>query len=325
MGAAGALGAQCIAVFMVSVVSAVLLVRELSLAWRGKDLREALKYGLPLVPHFAAHWTLSISDRAILERFVGLGSVGIYSLAYQFGTVLQMLLTSVNQAITPAFSRAARDERARASLSRITTYYYLAVAGLALAIALTAKDIIALLTPPSYHSAGQLVPFIVLGVAAMGLYFVPMNLLSMTAGKTNVIPLITMTAAATNVGLNLLLVPRMGIWAAAIDTAIGYSVLAVLTTVYARRVIKLDYETSRIAKIVLSALALYAASLLIGDSGPAINLAVSLLLLALFPPILLLVGFLTPAERSRLLSAIRTTLRARRDHHQGELGPIGHP
>ena len=60
-------------------------------------------------------------------------------------------------------------------------------------------------------------PYISLGIVAMGVYFVPMNLLSMTVGRTAFIPIFTLTAGAVNVGLNLLMVPRMGALAAAIS------------------------------------------------------------------------------------------------------------
>jgi O-antigen/teichoic acid export membrane protein len=269
---------------------------------------------LPLIPHFAAHWTLSISDRAILERFVSISSLGIYSLAYQFGTVLQMLTTSVNQAIIPAFSRAARDERERSVLGRLATYYYLAVAALSLLVASTAKDLIDLVTPPSYHEAGQLVPVIALGIAAMGFYSIPMNLLSMTAGRTALIPIITGTAAGINVALNLVLVPRMGIVAAAIDTAAGYGALAVLTTVYATRVIALNYEAGRIAKVVLASLLLYAAGALPVGIGPALNLLIHLSLAALLPGVLWLLGFWTEGEKTRISRLISLRARGRRYH-----------
>lgn len=307
-GAAGALGAQFVALDIMSLVSAAILLRELSKGWQsakvasdsGQELPRALKYGLPLIPHFAAHWTLSISDRAILERFVGLGSVGLYSLAYQFGTVLQLLLTSVNQALTPAFSRAARDRSEFAMLGRLTTYYYFAVAVLGLVIALTAKDVIMLVTPPAYHEAGALVPYIVLGVVAMGFYFIPMNALSMTAGKTNFIPFITITAGALNLILNVILVPRFGPLAAAIDTAVGYGLLAVLTTLYARSVIPLKFEVARIIKIAIGSLAVYGVHFFVDTDNPLINLPVSLGLVSCLPLVLTLLGFWTASERARL-------------------------
>jgi O-antigen/teichoic acid export membrane protein len=195
-------------------------------------------------------------------------------------------------------------------------------------VASTASDLIELLTPPSYHAAGELVPFIALGIAAMGFYFIPMNLLSMTAGRTGTIPLITVTAATVNVGLNLILVPRMGILAAAIDTAIGYGLLALLTTAYAQRVMHLDYEVVRILKIALAALLVYGAGLLAGDAvlgaDPLFDLALKLCLAGLLPIVLWLLGFWTPGEKTRISHTIAVHLRGKRYHPQRGLGQIGH-
>ncbi len=300
LGAAGALGAQLGALALVGVASSLLLVRDLRPAFSFRSIAAALRYGLPLVPHFAAHWTLSISDRAILGRFVGLGSVGLYSLAYQFGTVMQLLMSSVNQALAPSFSRAAHDREDLGTLSRIVTYYYGIVALLGLTVALTAKHIIALVTPPSYHTAGDLVPFIALGVAAMGFYLIPMNLLSLTAGNTGMVPAITLAAGAANVGLNLLTVPLWGPTAAAVNTAVGYGLLAVLTTLYAQHVIALAYEKLRIARLCVVSLLLYAVGQLFHTTSAPLGLLFSLLLVASFPLALLTTGFFTRAEKEGL-------------------------
>lgn len=302
--AAGALQAQLLAALVVSAASAFIMLRDLPLCWRPRELRAALSYGLPLVPHFAAHWTLSISDRGIVERFAGIGSVGVYSLAYQFGTVLQMMLTSVNGALGPSFSRAAKDHAERATLARVTTYFYLAVAVLGLGIALCSRGVILALTPQSYHGAVDMVPFIALGVSAMGLYFIPMNLLSMTAGRTRFIPVITLFAGGLNVALNLVLVPRFGATAAAVNTAVGYSALALLTTLYARRVIPMSYEWGRIARIAASSGLVYLLGRLLDGLSPLANLGACLVLVASFPLVLLLLGFWSAEEKRRSISLV---------------------
>src|SRR5437763_15434296 len=115
-----------------------------------------------------------------------------------------MLITSVNQAIIPAFSRAANDKQERALLGRLATYYYLAVAALSLLVASTAKDLIDLLTPASYHAAGQLVPFIALGIAAMGFFLIQCTCLPCPPVITAPNPFSPVAAPAYFVDLNLL-------------------------------------------------------------------------------------------------------------------------
>jgi O-antigen/teichoic acid export membrane protein len=42
--------------------------------------------------------TLELSDRAILQRFVSLAQLGQYSIAYQFGTLMNVLASAINNA-----------------------------------------------------------------------------------------------------------------------------------------------------------------------------------------------------------------------------------
>jgi O-antigen/teichoic acid export membrane protein len=318
LGAVGALGGQLAGALLMAVVSLPVLMRQLAPAWRWGELRRALKFGLPLVPHFAAHWTLSISDRAIVGAYAGLGGVGLYSMAYQFGTLLQMLLSSINSALMPVFSRAAKDERELAALPRLTTYYCCVVAALGLATALVARDVILIATPVAYHSAGSLVPFISLGIVAMGFYFVPMNALSMTAGRTSVIPVITTIAGATNLGLNLLAVPVFGPVAAAINTAVGYTLLALLTTLYTRRVVTLHYETTRLCKLALVTLALFGIGQLVEFGHPAVDLFVRMLVVAALPFGLWLVGFWSRHERAVVAHLIGSFAARFRTNRRGD-------
>jgi O-antigen/teichoic acid export membrane protein len=149
----------------------------------------------------------------------------------------------------------------------------------------------------------------------MGAYFMPMNALSMTAGRTAAIPLITLVAASANVGLNLLLVPRFGAIAAAVNTAIGYGILAALTFVYAQRVVPLKYEIARVVKVALAALALYIAGSYLPVHDYAWHILLSLVLVSSMPLILWLMGFWTPVEKevvARTLKSFGTSLRTNR-------------
>ena len=76
-----------------------------------------------------------------------------------------------------------------------------------------------------------------------------MNIITMVVGNTRRVWLITVSAAAVNVLLNLLLVPAFGTLAAAINTTIGYGFLLLGVFLYSRRMCHppIDWESSRIA------------------------------------------------------------------------------
>jgi O-antigen/teichoic acid export membrane protein len=296
-GVVGAVRAQCAAALVVAVISLAILLKEVIPNTDWRHLRPALAYSVPLIPHFVSHWGLSVSDRAILERYVSLGQLGIYSLGYQFGTAYQMVMTAVNNSLLPMFGRSAKDDKEFRLIPSVATYYVLVITTIGLAVAVLAGDIIVLLTPLSYHSAGKVVPWVILGYLMMGIYYLPMNVLSITAGETKAVPFVTMAGATVNIGMNLLLVPKFGIMAAAVNTVLGYAVLAVLMFVLAQRTQPIDYEYSRLGKIFFSGALLFALGQLLMQFTALINVGIGLFLVVLLPLVLNLLGFWTEKEK----------------------------
>jgi O-antigen/teichoic acid export membrane protein len=132
----------------------------------------------------------------------------------------------------------------------------------------------------------------------MGCYFIPMNALSMTAGRTGAIPLLTLSAGGLNVALNLILVPRFGPLAAAANTAVGYGVLAAFTSLYAARVVSIGYEKGRIARIVAAAALTFVLTSQLSGLEPALALVAKCAALACYPALLWIMGFWTKSEKS---------------------------
>ena len=84
-----------------------------------------------------------------------------------------------------------------------------------------------------------------------------MNLLSMTAGKTKAIPLITVSAALVNIGLNLWLIPIFGMLTAAVTTAVAIGLLAVLMFWVTQTQGEFHYEYSRLGRVLITGFGLY--------------------------------------------------------------------
>ena len=300
-GAVGAVRAQCASALVVAVIALAILLKEVVPNTDWRHLRPALAYGVPLIPHFVSHWGLSVSDRAILERYVSLGQLGIYSLGYQFGTAYQMVITAVNNSLIPMFGRSAKDDKEFQLIPSVATYYVLVITTIGLAVALLAGDIIVLLTPLSYHNAGKVVPWVILGYLMMGIYYLSMNVLSITVGKTKAVPFVTMAGATVNIGMNLLLVPKFGIMAAAVNTALGYAVLAVLMFVLAQRTQTIDYEYGRLSKIFVAGVVLFALSRLLMRFTPFVDVCIGLFVIVLLPFLLKLQGFWTEKEKRSIV------------------------
>jgi O-antigen/teichoic acid export membrane protein len=188
-------------------------------------LTTTLAFGLPLLPHAAAHWGLSLSDRIVLGAFVSPAEIGMYQLAYQFAIPVSTLGIAMTRGTAPLYAHAARSKTARAELAGVIVHHVLIIALLGMSVSILGPMVIELLMPPAYAGAGAFVPWLALGTVLLGLYFVPMNMISILAGKTRWVWIATVAAATVNVTLNLLTVPRFGPAATAVNYAVGYAVL----------------------------------------------------------------------------------------------------
>jgi O-antigen/teichoic acid export membrane protein len=209
-------------------------------------MRSALAIALPLIPHTLSHWSLVLMDRAVLAVLVVPSALGVYTLASNLALPALVLVLSLNQGFMPSYARAQAGPPAVKELRDSITAQVLLVLFIGCAIALLAPIAVGIMAP-AYSGAATLVPWLALGYVFLGVYYVPMNAISLIIGRTTFVWVFTVVAATVNLGLIYILVPHDGLLAAAIASAVGYLVLLVLITIYAIRLgVRLSVDWRRI-------------------------------------------------------------------------------
>lgn len=298
----GMFGAQA----LLAIPYLMLTLRQIELKLQWDILKAALLFSLPLIPHNLAGWVLELSDRAILERFVSLDQLGLYSIGYQFGLLMTLVATAVNYAWVPFLYKkdAQQGEAAKPVLTRLATYYTLGFCLAGLALMLLVREVIMLMTAPPFHAADRVAPWIIGGLLFSGLYYIPVNFLFLRR-RTGLVPVVTVLSGLVNVGLNLWLAPVYGIMAAAWSTCLAYAVMLGLVWWLARRVYPFPYEYRRLGLIALTTAGLLAVGLIPNYGSFGVTLGVKLGLLLAYPVVLLALGFFTPAEKEQLFAFAR--------------------
>lgn len=251
------------------------------------DLTAALAFGIPLIPHFAANWTLQLSDRFLLAGLVSFSSLGIYSLAANLAISVLLVTSGLAQGTMPSYARARVVAAARGELTQMITNQVRIALLTGLLGALLLPLFVTELLPADYRAAAALCPWLSLAFTLGGLYFIPMNVISLMAGKTAWAWLASGTGAAVNLALIALFVPSQGLVAAAVATAVGYAVLLLTISAYASRAASemVAYDWPAVVQGALIAVAAYAIpASLTTDSGLASTAirAASILAAALF-------------------------------------------
>jgi O-antigen/teichoic acid export membrane protein len=214
----------------------------------GADTVATLRLSLPLLPHVMSSWVLNLSDRILVAGIAGVTAAGQYALVAQLASVGMIVTTELNRALAPAYGQAiAATESATRRLARLVDAQRMASVGIYVLTALGSWAFIQLVAPPAYRAGGGWALVLCSGLLIYSFYYPPMNVLSIIEGRTSLVPLITGSAAAANVLLNLALLGRYGAAAAAYSTVAGYTLLFALSSAYAGRNVLLSWRLPVVA------------------------------------------------------------------------------
>lgn len=175
MGGEGRIYGSVVASVVCACAAAWLLfgAHDARLALARTDVRELLRFGIPLIPHALAGAILVTSDRFAVSALLGGEALGIYGTAAQIGMVMGVLGDAMSKASLPwIFSQlAARTPLARlrvvgATYALIPVWLSIAV-GLWIALKVTGS----LILGQSFAPAINLSIWFLLGGAASAVYF----------------------------------------------------------------------------------------------------------------------------------------------------------
>jgi O-antigen/teichoic acid export membrane protein len=292
-GVEGILWSDALSTGAFSLALLPVLLRGASWSWDTGLLREVLGFGLPKVPHGVLVQVLNLADRKVLDLFVTRAEVGIYQMGYTFGTGVKFALSAFEPAWQPfVYSRIREADGAR-TLARVASWAFAAFAGVGLAFAVLAPELLRIMTRnPAFWSAAPVVPVVTLAYVLHGAFLLGSVGIAIQK-RARYYPIITAAAAATNVAANFALIPRFGILGAAWATVLSYAVMATLGIRISQRLYPLPLEWPRLLGVALAAGVTYGLSLLAG--GPLWTaLGVKLACLGSYPAQLFLLGFRKP-------------------------------
>lgn len=273
--------------------------RRLSLWIDRALLRRLMRFGLPTMPAELSLYLLNFVDRIIIVRTVGLAEAGLYSLAIKFAQAVNVLVRGFQLAWPPLAYSIKDDDDARRAYAAVVTWF---VAGSAFVVAgmwLFSRWIVRTLAAPEFFDSYEAIGLIATGVTLYALYMVLLVILGRT-GRTEFNFPATAAALVANVGLNLLLVPSLGIVGAGLALVASYVVVLALMYGFTQRLFPVPYEWGRLARVVLVASALVLAGELLMPTDGIFGLLGRIVFWLAYPLCLLATGFFTPSERRGL-------------------------
>lgn len=255
LGLPGVIGATLATHLIMTVFSLALVVPQIGLTLPNfSELKEVLVYGIPLTPSPMLDWLRSSSDRYIIGIFLGMSAVGIYSVAYSFGSIILTLVTPIQFILFPSLSKIYDEKRygeVKNYLKFSIKYFLMIAIPSAFGISALAVPLLAIITTSDYLDGAVMIPFIAFGGVLYGVYQISINVTQLVK-KTKFNFYLYLVAAVSSILLNVLLVPILGILGAAISSLASMAVLVCLSIALSSRYIQFYIDKPFVLKSILS-------------------------------------------------------------------------
>ena len=262
-------------------------------------IKEYLTYGLPIVPVNVASWVINSSDRYIVGYFLGVASVGVYSAGYTIGYVPFMFAQVLSVVLGPTLSKLydeGRVDEVKTHLRYSLKYLLAAVIPFVFGAVILAEPVLRVFSTAEIASEG----YFIVPLVALSILFVCVNsviyIILVLAKKTKVLGVIFTIAALVNLGLNILVVPRLGILGAAITTLIAYGLALGLTTYYSFKEFKFPIDWRFIIKSLTASVIMSAALWAIAPEGTSATILTVLAGAAIYAAVVFLLKGFTKEE-----------------------------
>lgn len=238
-GASGRVDAQVLA----NVICAALAVASLRkdrllkiMSWNREYFKEALQFGVPLIPHVAGGFLLMSADRFVIKSELGLASAGLYTVAFQVSMGLNLVFDSVNKAYVPwLFQRLS--ENSEETKKRIVRFTYLWFAGIALLASVSffaGPLFVTAVAGEKYREAANVASYLFVAQSLAGMYLMVTNYIFYSK-RTGALSMTTMFSGVLNIVLMVGFVKYVGLKGAGLAFIISMSVRFLLTWWVAQR------------------------------------------------------------------------------------------
>jgi O-antigen/teichoic acid export membrane protein len=220
-------------------------------------LKPFLLYGLPLIPISLSEFVIEASDRYAIGFFLGAEKVGIYSASYNIGLIPLMfstyLIYILSATVYGLYDNGNVNE-AKMYLSYSWKYLLMITIPSIFGLSILARPLLNYLTTSQFTSDGvYIIPFVALSSTLWGMEQIfAVALLVFKRRKIFVIAFIS--GALVNIILNIILIPRYGVIAAAVTTLTAYIILTIIIGYSSCRHITFNLHLRFIAKCFLASI-----------------------------------------------------------------------
>ncbi len=136
-------------------------------------LQTILRFGIPLIPHTIGGLVMTMVARLALNHMASVAETGLFSVAYNLASPIQMLVGAANKAYVPElFERLSNPAADQQKLCRVLLGVAAALPFLGILSSIGVCFLLPWLVGPKFQGAAPYVFWLSLGMAVQGIYYI---------------------------------------------------------------------------------------------------------------------------------------------------------
>ena len=215
-----------------------------------KLLKEMNKYSIPLIPNGVSWWIVNVSDRSIISIVLGASANGLYAISNKFPTIISSLTGVINLSWSESAALHINSKDRDEFFSDIFNTVMKIFIALGVGLIACMPFIFPILINNKYADSYNYIPFLIYGTifnVALCLYsqvYLAKKLSKQVAGTAII-------GAIINIVLNVIFIKYIGLYAAALSTAISYFVMMLYRHFDLKKYVNIKIEKGLIIKTIL--------------------------------------------------------------------------
>jgi O-antigen/teichoic acid export membrane protein len=264
-------------------VLTILMIKVTKIDFRFAHLVEPLKYSIPSIPSTILGNFAGQVDRFLLQRFVDLNTLGLYTVGLKFANLISQFHSALKLSYGPFMFKTISElkETGKIIVSKMTTVYLFPLFTLTLAISLFIDDYVIWTGQEAYVGIINIVPFLcyITLISCLYLYMAPGIILSK---KTGLLVFPTLSQIIVLVAVGLLILPRFKIEGILLTKFLAGSVYLIVSLIISNRVSDWRAQYSSIFKFSFASVTILLIREFIPGSNSLLHFGIDIIFMAVF-------------------------------------------
>lgn len=238
--------------------------------------KEMMKYSLPLVPNGISWWFINVSDRTIISFILGVSANGIYAVANKFPSIISSFLGIFNLSWTESASLHINDKDRDEFFSNVAKNVLHIFSSLCLGIIAVLPFIFNIIIGKKYIDSYNYIPIFLIGSMCSCIVSI-YSAIYIAKKMTKKVAYTSIASAVINIVINLIFIKYIGLYAAAISTALAYFIMMIYRHFDLKKYVNIKYNF----KDIMITIIMFTISILLyyvnNNIGNIINIALAII------------------------------------------------